>query len=66
MNFEKGNLEQVSSLNPRKTFKPPSLASLVASKIASGDVRDAVRLASSDNSVLIPSQEISQNCKKTP
>ena len=49
---------------PQKAYKPPSLASLVTSKISAGDVKGALRLASSDNSVLIPSQELKSKLEK--
>ena len=56
--FEKGDLEKVNLSNSKTPSNPPSLASLVAAKISVGDVKGAVRLASSDDSVLNPSQEI--------
>ena len=59
VDFEKGTVEKKKPLNPRKKkFKSPTLANLVASKMAAADVKGAVRLASSDDSVLKPSPEI--------
>ena len=52
------DLEKVNLSNSKKPSNPPSLASLVAAKISVGDVKGAVHLASSDDSVLNPSQEI--------
>ena len=59
VDFEKGTVEKKKPQNPgKKKFKPPTIANLVASKMAAADVKGAVRLASSDDSVLKPSPEI--------
>ena len=45
-NFEKGIVEKMKTVGPKKKkFKPPSMANLVASKMAAADVKGAVRIA---------------------
>ena len=64
-NFEKGTVEKVKTVGPKKKkFKAPSLANLVASKMAAADVKGAVRIASSDDSVLKPSPEIKKKLEE--
>ena len=64
-NFEKGIVEKVKTVGPKKKkFKPPSMANLVASKMAAADVKGAVRIASSDDSVLKPSPEIKKKLEE--
>ena len=65
-NFEKGIMEKVTPVGSKKKrkFKPPSLANLVASKMAAADVKGAVRLASSNDSVLKPSPDIKKKLEE--